>query len=332
MASFALIGALGLFLLGTRSSEKLSQFSFTVSVVLVTVAAISFPQVFVSWGAFKLSALVIPLLQLIMFGMGTTMSLKDFAGVLKMPKAVGLGLVCQFTIMPLSGFLIVALLEVPPEMAAGIILLGASPSGLSSNVMTYIAKGNLALSVTLTAVATMVAPFMTPFLMEILAGEIVPIDAGAMMISMAKIVVVPVVAGLAYNYIVGDRFPAMATVLPKISMAGIIIIVGIVTAAGRDNLLAIGSVLVVAAILHNSAGYLLGYWSCRLTGVSVRDSRTIAIEVGLQNSGLAAGLALEMGKMATVGLPSAVFSSWMNFSGSFLANYWRAKPVDDSRL
>jgi bile acid:Na+ symporter, BASS family len=320
--------ALALFLIGTRSNSKLSQFTFTTTIVFMSVSAILFPSAFTSWGGIETKNLVIPLLQITMFGMGAAMSHKDFIGVIKLPKAVGIGLLCQFTIMPLSALLIATSLNFSPEIAAGIILLGASPSGLASNVMTYISNGNLALSVTLTSISTMAAPVMTPFLLELLAGQFISLDFGSMVATMAKMVVVPVAAGVIFNYVVGARLAALKKLLPKVSMAAIVLIIAIVTAAGREHLVTIGAVLIIAAIVHNLAGYILGYWSCRLAGISVRDSRTIALEVGLQNSGLASGLAIEMGKVASMGLPSAIFSSWMNFSGSFLANYWQKKPVD----
>jgi BASS family bile acid:Na+ symporter len=281
-----------------------------------------YPSVFVSWGSFDLKLLIVPLLQIIMFGMGTTMSLRDFAGVIKMPRGVLIGLLCQYSIMPTVGFALATAFGFPPEIAAGVILIGSSPSGLASNVMTYLAKANLALSITLTAVSTVLAPLTTPFLMEMFAGQFVPIDFWGMMWSIIKIVILPIVGGLAFNHFFHGKAPWLDKAMPIVSMAGIAIIITIITAAGRDSLLSIGIALVAAAIIHNALGYFFGYWGCRLLRLPEKDCRTIALEVGMQNGGLASGIALEMGKVATIGLAPAVFGPWMNISGSSLATWW----------
>ena len=265
-----------------------------------------------------------------MFGMGTAMSFQDFVGVIKMPKAVGIGIVCQFTIMPIVGFSLATLFAFPPEIAAGIVLVGASPSGLASNVMSYIAKANLALSVTLTACATLLAPILTPFIMQKLAGQFVPIDFWAMVWSITKIVLLPIIGGLLFNHFLHGKFKWLDRIMPLISMAGIAFIITIITAAGRDDLLTIGLALVAAAVIHNLLGYLLGYWACKLFKMPPQDCRTIALEVGMQNGGLASGIALEMGKVATVGLAPAIFGPWMNISGSSLATWWRDQPIPEA--
>ena len=314
--------------IGFRGHNFLKSFSYTVIIFSSVSASLFYPEYFTYWGDFKLSILIVPLLQLIMFGMGTAMSVKDFVGVIKMPKAVGIGLICQFTIMPIVGFTLATLFGFAPEIAAGVILIGASPSGLASNVMSYIAKANLALSVTLTARATLLAPILTPFLMQVLAGQFIPIDFLDMMWSIVKIVILPIVAGLIFNHFFHGKAEWLDKAMPIVSMAGIAVIITIITATGRDSLLNIGFILILAAILHNSAGYFLGYWVCRLFRMSEQDCRTIALEVGMQNGGLASGIALEMGKVATVGLAPAVFGPWMNISGSSLATWWREKPVE----
>lgn len=310
---------------GLRGHQFLKGFSFTVLIFASVTAALFFPSYFSKVGDFDLKSLIVPLLQVIMFGMGTAMSLKDFKGVIQMPKAVGVGLLCQFTIMPIVGWGIATAFGFPPEIAAGIILVGASPSGLASNVMTYLAKANLALSVTLTACATLLAPIVTPFLMRTFAGEFIPIDFLGMMWSITKIVIFPVALGLLFNHFFHGRAKWLDRVMPLISMAGIAFIITIITAAGRDSLLSIGLALVFAAILHNAMGYFLGYWSGRIFGMQEKDCRTIALEVGMQNAGLASGIALEMGKVATVGLAPAVFGPWMNITGSSLATWWRER-------
>lgn len=311
--------------LAARGHKIFKGFSFAILIFAAVTLSMFYPAPFVELGGFQMKSLIVPLLQIIMFGMGTAMSAKDFVGVVKMPKGVLVGLVCQFSIMPILGFGIATLFGFPAEIAAGVVLIGSSPSGLASNVMAYLAKANVALSVTLTAVATLLAPLMTPLLMELFAGEFVPIDFWAMMLSIVKIVILPIIAGLIFNHFFHGKTPWLDKAMPILSMAGIALIIMIITAAGRDSLLSIGLFLIIAAILHNAAGYFLGYWGCRLFKMDERDCRTIALEVGMQNGGLASGIALEMGKVATVGLAPAVFGPWMNISGSSLALYWRDK-------
>ncbi len=311
--------------LGIRGHVKFKGFSFTVLVFAAVAASMYYPSFFTNVGDFQLKSLIVPLLQIIMFGMGTAMSIKDFVGVVKMPKGVLVGLICQFTIMPVLGFAIASLFRFPPEIAAGVVLIGSSPSGLASNVMAYLAKANLALSVTLTAISTVLAPLMTPLLMETFAGQFVPIDFLGMMISISKIVILPIIAGLLFNYFFHGKAKWLDRAMPVFSMAAIAMTVAIVTAAGRDSLLTIGLFLFLAAIFHNISGYFLGYWSCRALKMKEQDCRTIALEVGMQNGGLASGIALEMGKIGTIGLASAVFGPWMNISGSSLATWWRDK-------
>ena len=223
-----------------------------------------FPAPFISQGSFEMKVLIIPLLQIIMFGMGTAMSLKDFYGVIKMPKGVLVGLLCQFSIMPLVGFSLATLFQFPPEIAAGLVLIGSSPSGLASNVMAYLANANVALSVTLTAVATVLAPFMTPLLMESLAGAFVPIAFWAMMLSILKIVILPIALGLLFNHFFHGKTPWLDKAMPIISMKAIVLIITIITAAGRDNLLTIGALLILASIIQNIMGYFFVYWGCNL--------------------------------------------------------------------
>jgi BASS family bile acid:Na+ symporter len=316
---------------GVRGNEKLRGISFSLLIFACVSFAMCWPAPLVSWGEFQLSALIVPLLQIIMFGMGTAMSARDFVGVATAPKAVLIGLGLQFTIMPFVGAGLAASFDFGPEVAAGIILIGAAPSGLASNVMAYIAKANLALSVTLTTVATLLAPFITPFYMQWLADQYIPIDTWGMMWSIIEITILPIVAGLVFNHFLHGKTDWLDRLMPKVSMAGIALILMIMTAGGRDNLLEIGLFLIVVALIHNVAGYVLGYWSCRALKVDERSCRTIAFEVGLQNAGLATGLAQTMGKMATVGLVPTVFGSLMNITGAALATWWRDRPPRDER-
>ena len=314
--------------LAMRSTENLKGFSFTALIFAAVSLSMFYPNPFVELGGFQLKKLIVPLLQIIMFGMGTAMSFKDVYGVIKMPKGVLVGLVCQFSIMPFLGFSLATLFNFSAEIAAGVVLIGSSPSGLASNVMAYLAKANVALSVTLTAVATVVAPLMTPLLMKYFAGAFVPIDFFTMMLSIVKMVILPVVLGLVFNHFFHGRTRWLDKIMPIVSMTAIALIIVIITAAGRDSLLAIGILLILAAVIHNLMGYLLGYWGSRLLKMKEQDCRTIALEVGMQNGGLASGIALEMGKVSTVGLAPAVFGPWMNISGSSLASWWRNKDTD----
>jgi bile acid:Na+ symporter, BASS family len=313
-----------------RSSAMLKGLSFTVAIFAVVSLALYNPGYFTAWGGYTLSGLITPLIQLIMFGMGTAMSLKDFANVVKTPKGVLIGIVSQFTIMPAVGFILAVVSDFPPEIAAGIILIGCSPSGLASNVMSYLAKANLALSVTITAVTTLMAPFITPFLMKFLGGALIEIDSLKMMWDIIKMVIIPIGGGLIFNRLLSGRSKWLDSAMPIVSMVGIAFIITIITAAGRDSLLAIGPLLMLLGLIHNTCGYFLGFCFARLFKMSERDCRTVALEVGMQNAGLASGIAKEMGKIATVGLASAIFGPLMNITGSALASWWHNRPPKEN--
>lgn len=306
-----------------KRSSQFSGFSFTFAIFAAVSASLYYPEFFTGIGDYQFKSLIVPLLMIIMFGMGTSMSVQDFARVGKMPKGIFLGLALQFSIMPLVGFGLATASGLPPEIAAGIILVGASPSGLASNVMAYISGANLALSLSLTAISTLLAPFVTPFYMSALAGEFVPIDATQMFFSISKIVILPIIAGLAFNHFLHGKFPIIDKMMPKLSMLGIAIIITVITAAGRDSLLSIGLLLIGLVFIQNVAGYSLGFFGAKLLGMDEASSRTIAFEVGMQNSGLASGIAVELGKVASMGLAPAVFGPLMNITGSSLAAWWR---------
>lgn len=389
----AVVAALGL-ALGFGAVPSLKGYQFTAWIVVAVVAAMIYPSAFLRWGDFDLRHkwLILVVVQLVMFGMGTQMSLRDFAGVAKTPWGVFVGLFCQFLVMPLAGWVLTRIFEFPPEIAAGIILIGCCSSGLASNVMAYIARSNLALSVTVTACTTLVAPFVTPLLMKLLAGTLVEVKFVNLMIEIVKIVIVPIGAALLHDYLkhasaggrravfvmaglsicvlvaiaagwdrlqetvsagaltglellgffagaiafgaayhlVACSAPAIDRWMPIASMAGIVYFTTVTTAAGRDNLLEVGGLLFLASALHNAAGYFFGYWLSRGAGLDRASARTVAFEVGLQNGGMASGLAGAMGKLGTVGLAAAIFSPWMNISGSILANYWRRHPVEEA--
>lgn len=308
---------------------NLSKFAYTTVIIAAVTLSLTFPQYFVSIGSFPLKKLIVPLLQLITFGVGCTMSWHDLSGVLKMPKAVFIGVICHYTIMPLVGFSIARVFGFPPEIAAGVVLVGCMPSGLASNVITFIAKANLALSVTVTAVSTLLAPVMTPLLMKLLGGQFVPVNFLDMLLDILQLVILPIFIGVAVNHFFHRKAAWIDRVMPKISMAGIALIIVVITAAGRDNLLHVGLTLVAAMFLHMTVGLMLGYWGSRLLGLSKLNSRTIAIEVGMQNGGLASGIAVSMGKIATVGLAPAVNGPIMNTTFSLIATWWGGKPLND---
>lgn len=315
--------------LAFRGSLYFKGYWYSVVILAVATMAMYYPQYFTSVGGRNASFFIPILLQVIMFGMGTELSLKDFAQVMRMPKGVIIGTACHYIIMPLVGFTVAHLFDFPKEIAAGIILIGCCPSGLASNVMCYLAKANLALSVSVTTISTLLAPFLTPLLMKFLGGNYVEIDLWAMVWDITKIVILPIGAGLAFHYLVRGKVKWLDKIMPVISMVGIALVLLVITAAGRDNLLKIGGLLIIATFIHNIAGYFLGYWSARLFRFPEKDCRTIALEVGMQNAGLASALAKGMGKIATVGLASVIFGTMMNVTGSSLASWWHSRPPQD---
>ena len=306
----------------------MKNYLYTISIILAVIIAYNFPQFFVEINGFKLKGLIVPLLQIIMFGMGTTMSFDDFLGVVKTPKAVLIGIVGHYLIMPLLGFSIANIFKFPPEIAAGIILVGCSPSGLASNVISFIAKANVALSITVTTVSTLLAPFLTPLLMKLLGGQFIEVHFLDMVWEIFKIIIIPVAIGFLVNKLLANKAAWLQKVLPIISMAGIALIIVVITAAGQKSLQQVGLLLIFCSLLHNCFGYFFGYWAGRFVGLVEQDCRTTALEVGLQNAGLASGLANQMGKLATVGLAPALFGPIMNITGSILASWWSRRAVD----
>jgi BASS family bile acid:Na+ symporter len=309
-----------------RGVERLKGFTYTIVIFAAVTTSLFYPQYFQTVNGYKLSNLITPLIQIIMFGMGTSMSVKDFAGVIKTPRGVFIGVFSHFLIMPLLGFLLAQLgmsvFDFAPEIAAGMILIGCSPNGMASNVISYLAKANLALSITITAVSTMLSPLFTPVLMNLFAGALIKIEVLPMMWEIFKMVIIPIGAGILFNHYLSGKAKWLDSAMPLVSMGGIAFIIVIITASGRDSLLTIGPALLLLVLIHNLCGYTFGYWSGRLFKMNERDCRTMAIEVGMQNGGLASGIAKEMGKIATVGLAPAIFGPLMNVTGSILASYW----------
>lgn len=307
--------------------------AFGLAILACAAVSFAFPSAFDAWFGVKLTKLVVPAIQLIMFGMGTTLTAGDFLRVAKRPWAVATGVVLQFLVMPFVGYGLARAFGFSGELAAGCVLIGSVAGGTASNVIAYLAKANVALSVTMTCCSTMLSPFLTPLMMKALAGRFVEIDAVAMVLSILQVVLVPVAAGWAVKLVFRkpmDRHKVLCDkVLSCVSMVGICYTILALTAPSRGTFAEAGALIVLAAVLHNGFGYLSGYWATRLLGRWLRldesDARTVAIEVGMQNGGMAGALAVDVLHSAVAALPANVFSIWMNFSGSILATWWRKK-------
>ncbi|WP_248122306.1 bile acid:sodium symporter family protein [Micrococcus lacusdianchii] len=261
-------------------------------------------------------------LGIIMFGMGLTLTLPDFALVAKRPLPVLLGVVAQYAIMPLLGLAVALLLRLPPELAAGVILVGSAPGGTSSNVISYLARADTALSVAMTSVSTLLAPLLTPLLTLWLAGQYMAVDGAAMAASIVTIVLLPVLGGLVVRLLLHRLVDRLLPALPWVSVVFIALVVAAVVGNSAATVLSAGALVLAAVVLHNGLGYALGYGVARALRVPVRSARTVSIEVGMQNSGLAAGLAAQYISPAAA-LPGAVFSLWHNLSGAVLALLFR---------
>ncbi|KGQ45330.1 sodium transporter [Gallibacterium anatis] len=302
-----------------QTLQKISQFAgktFSLWVLLFAFLAYQFPSHFSS-----LIAYVPYLLGIVMFGMGITLTVNDFSEVVKHPKAVVIGVVSQFVIMPLIAFALAKGFNLPADLAVGIILVGACPGGTSSNVMTYLARGNTALSVACTSVSTLLAPFLTPVVFYVLASQWLDIDAYAMFISVLKIVLFPVFLGVVARTLLTKQMVKLGTCTPLVSVIAIVLILAAVVAVSKDKIIESGFLIFIVVVLHNSLGYLLGFFVAKLFKLNFADSKAVAIEVGMQNSGLGAALATAyFNPIAAV--PSAVFSFWHNISGPILATFF----------
>lgn len=292
----------------------------TLIVVLVTVVALFLPSSF-NWIS---TSAITPMLGVVMFGMGLTLRPSDFKPVLQHPKDILIGELAQFLIMPSLAWLLSKLLALPEELALGVVLVGCCPGGTASNVICYLAKGDVPLSVAMTGVSTLLAPVVTPALVWLLASESVDVDIAGMFLSIVQVVIVPIVLGFAANHYFGQTTRRIVPLLPMISTLSIAFIIGIIVAHNSASILTCSLIVAVAVILHNVLGLALGYGLTALTGSEPSKRSAIAIEVGMQNSGLATSLAtthLAMFPMAAV--PGAMFSVWHNFSGSIAAQIFR---------
>lgn len=307
-------------------SRNWKPFAFSLWVMAFVTAAFAFPWLFDKWGSTPASKYIGPLIQVIMFGMGATLSAADFARVLVRPKAVFIGMLLQFTVMPFAGYCLTKVFSFPPEIAAGVVLIGACPGGVASNVITYLARGDVALSVTMTACSTLMAPIMTPLMMRWLGGSYIEVSFYDMMWSILMTVIIPTVGGLIVNTILEKmklRGPWVDSWLSALAIVSICIVIGIIVAGAKASLMQVGPLVILCAMLHNSIGYLLGYFGAKVCGMNEAEARTISIEVGMQNGGMGASLATNVLKSEQAALAPAIFGAWMSIAGSVLASFWR---------
>ena len=289
--------------------------------IIISLLAWQYPELFRSYEPW-----IVPLLSVVMFGMGLTLHLSDFSYVLQMPRLIFAGITLQYTIMPLTAVVLSDLMELDPILTAGMILVGTCPGGTASNVICYLARGNVALSITLTAVSTLLAVILTPALTAELVNKNIDVPVLDMLISILYMVIIPVSAGVVLNHVAGKILKPVRVVFPLLSVTAIVFIIAIIVSLNAQQVHQIGAAVLIAVMLHNSAGLFLGYFTSRFLGFSSTESRTLAIEVGMQNSGLAVALAIKY-FTATAALPGAIFSIWHNLSGSIHAGFWTSRKI-----
>lgn len=287
--------------------------------IIISLLAWQYPELFRSYETW-----IVPLLSVVMFGMGLTLHLSDFSYVLQMPRLIFAGIALQYTIMPLTAVVLSDLMGLDPVLTAGMILVGTCPGGTASNVICYLARGNVALSITLTAVSTFLAIILTPALTAELVSKTIDVPVLDMLLSILYMVIIPVSAGVLLNHVAGKILKPVRLVFPLLSVIAIVFIIAIIVSLNAQQVHQIGATVLIAVMLHNSAGLFLGYFTSRLLGYSPTECRTLAIEVGMQNSGLAVALAIKY-FTATAALPGAIFSIWHNLSGSILAGFWSSR-------
>ncbi|NRB40433.1 MAG: bile acid:sodium symporter family protein [Pseudomonadales bacterium] len=290
---------------------------FPLWALIFSALAYAFPEGFV-----QCKTAIVPLLAFIMFCMGLTLSSADFKRVLAQPKTIALGVLLQFLLMPLLAFLIAKFLQLPPQLAAGLILVGCCSGGTASNVICYLAKANVALSITLTLISTLLGLVLTPLLANFYIDAAITVDMISMFLSILKMVIAPVIAGVILHQFLPNMVSRCEPVLPTLSIAAIVFIIAIVVALNQTRLSDLSILVLAAVMLHNMLGLGIAYGLSRLLRLNESDCRTIAIEVGMQNSGLAVALAMKY-LTAAAALPAALFSIWHNIMGSLLASFWQ---------
>lgn len=289
---------------------------FPLWALLGSALAYAHPELFAPW-----QRAIVPLLAIIMLGMGMTLTAEDFRRVATRPMLIALGVGIQYAVMPLAAFVISRLLGLSPALTVGMVLVGSSAGGTASNVITYLGRGDVALSVTLTMTSTLLAVFATPALTWFYAGQVVPVPATGILLSVFEIVVVPVLAGVALNSLFHRPLSRLQPAFPILSMLAIVVIIAIIVALNRPRLTVVGLPVALAVIAHNLIGLAAGFWVPKRLGYDTRTCRTLAIEVGMQNSGLSVALAVQHFS-ALAALPGAIFSVWHNLSGAALAGFW----------
>lgn len=294
---------------------------FPIWAIILSVIALLYPYIFLPYKD------AIPfLLGLVMFGMGMTLTLNDFLLVFKRPKTVFIGTVLQYTLMPFIGYAIARTFALSPELTTGVVLLGCCPGGTASNVISYLAKADVALSIVLTSVSTLISFIMTPLLTWVYIGQTIDVDIYGMLISILQIVIVPVALGIVINTVLDSHIEKIRTIFPVLSVLTIVFIISIIMALNRETVISAGFLVVIVVILHNLFGLASGYGFAKILNLSEIEARTIGIEVGMQNSGLSVALSIKY-FTATAALPGALFSIWHNISGSFVASFWAKKNI-----
>lgn len=267
---------------------------------------------------------IIPLLILIMFCMGITLKVEDFKRVLKKPKIIALAVFLQFLIMPLAAFIVSKFFNLSTELLVGMVLVGAVSGGTASNVIAYLAKADVALSITMTIVSTLLSILITPYLTLLYVGQTVPVPAFSMLLSILKIVFIPVVIGIVLNHFFHSFIEKRNDFFAFLSIVAIVFIIGIIIGINQSKISSLALSLMLAIIAHNIIGLVLGYYIPKFMGYDKKSCKTVAIEVGMQNSGLAVVLAMKYFSPLSA-LPGAIFSIWHNISGSIIAGYWTKK-------
>ncbi|HEX9781069.1 MAG TPA: bile acid:sodium symporter family protein [bacterium] len=294
---------------------------FPIWAVLASAAAYLRPGLFT-----PLQSSIAPLLGVIMFGMGMTLRVEDFRYVARQPAAVGIGVGLQVLLMPLFGWAVGKMLGLPPELLAGMVLVGSCPGGTASNVISYLAKADVALSIALTSVSTLIAVITTPALTWLYIGRVVPVPVAGMLVSILQVIILPVVLGVGLNTVWGRRLGGIRDVFPLISVMGIVLVIAVIVALNQARLAQAGALVVLAVMLHNGLGLAGGYGAAKWLRLPEAQARTVGIEVGMQNSGLGAVLAVAH-FTPLAALPAAVFSLWHNLTGSVLAWHWSRRTT-----
>lgn len=290
-------------------------------IIIMSIVAMIEPSIF-TWA----TPHIVPLLGLAMFGMGLTLKMEDFKIILLRPRDIIIGTLAQFTIMPLLAYALAVIFKLPPDLAIGVILVGTCPGGTASNVLTYLAKGDVSLSVGMTMLSTILSPILTPLITYLLIGTWVKVSFVAMVISVLKIVALPILLGILINHLFSKQIEKIKEILPLISITTIIILIGCIIGNNSSKILTMGITIILVVIFHNLFGLLLGYSVGKMLKLEDYKSSAISIEVGTQNSGLAVSLAVSnfaANPLATI--PGALFSVWHNISGSLLASYFTRK-------